>query len=180
MLGSLHGMVKTHLETRILVEVQDIGYWVHTGAWHPQGEVSCYLHHHIREDMSDLYGFESLGGLRLFEKLIGISGIGPKAALALLSIGSSDQIHTAIQQKDITFLTTAPGIGAKAAQKIVLELHNKLDNLAGLLEEPASSDLVSALVGLGYKPQEIQPLLSKIPAEMTELNDQIKWALQQV
>ena len=180
MLGSLHGTVTAHLSQRILVEVQGVGYWVYTGAWQPEGEVTCYLYHHIREDMSDLYGFESLSALGLFEKLIAISGIGPKAALALLSIGSTDQIQTAIQNKDTGFLSSAPGIGAKAAQKIVLELHNKLDSLNDLLNDSGSSDLVSALTGLGYKPQELRPVLTKLPPEITSLDEQVKWVLKHV
>lgn len=180
MLGSLHGLVTAHLEQRILVEVNGVGYWVHTGAWHPEGDITCYLYHHIREDMSDLYGFETLPTLKLFEKLIAISGIGPKAALALLSIGTPAQIQEAIQNKDTTFLSSAPGIGAKAAQKIVLELHNKIDSLSDLLNDPGSSDLISALTGLGYKTHEITPLLSKIPKDVTSLDAQVKWILSSI
>lgn len=181
MLGSLHGTVTAYLEQRILIEVQGVGYWVHTGTWRPKGEITCYLHHHVREDMSDLYGFESLPNLQLFEKLLSISGIGPKAALALLSIGTSERIQQAIQTKDIAFLSSAPGIGPKAAQKIVLELHKKLDDLGGLLDdEDATSDLATTLMGLGYKANEISAALKKLPPEITTLDDQLKWVLKQV
>ena len=180
MIGSLHGTVAAHLDQRTLIEVQGVGYWVHTGSWHPQGELTCYIHHVVREEVSDLYGFERLVDLQLFEKLLSISGIGPKAALALLSIGTPEKIQQAILAKDITFLSTAPGIGQKAASKIVLELHNKLDGLTGLLEESSegSADLLSALVGLGYKPHEVRPLLGKIPENLTTVDAKLKWALQ--
>jgi Holliday junction DNA helicase RuvA len=181
MLGSLRGLVTANLENRTLIEVQGIGYWVYTGTWHPVGEVICYLHHAVREDASDLYGFERLQELQLFERLIGISGIGPKAALALLSLGSSDRIYQAIAAKDLTFLTSAPGIGQKAAQKIVLELHGKMDTVDDLLGDNGlgSSELVAALTGLGYKTNEIRPMLTNMPPDLITIDAQIKWALQQ-
>lgn len=180
MLGSLKGTVTGHLDQCTLVEVNGIGYWVHTGSWHPTGEITCYLHHAVREDASDLYGFESLSDLQLFEKLLGISGIGPKAALALFSIGNAERLQRAIAEKDLAFLTSAPGIGQKAAQKIVLELHGKLDSLQGLLEDAGPySDLHDALVGLGYKSLEARTIIGKMPAELTSFDEQLKWALKQ-
>ncbi len=122
MLGSLTGTVTTHIGNRSLIEVAGVGYWVHTGSWMPSGQVTCYLHHHIREDANDLYGFASTDELVLFEKLISISGIGPKAGLALLSLGSPEDLLQAIQSQDTKYLSKAPGIGQKAAQKVILEL----------------------------------------------------------
>ena len=179
MYGSLHGTVTGRLDQRILVEVHEVGYWVFTGAWQPSGEVTIYLHHVVREDVSDLYGFERLAELELFERLISISGIGPKAALALLSLGTAERIRQAIEEKDLTFLTSAPGIGQKAAQKIVLELHNKLDTLAGLLGDgPAgNADLYAALEGLGYKQSELKAALKDLPDGLS-IDAQIKWALK--
>lgn len=179
MLGSLTGTVIGRLSQRILIDVHGVGYWVHTGAWQPSGEVTAFLHHAVREDVSDLYGFERLAELELFERLIGISGIGPKAALALLSLGTAERIRQAIEEKDLTFLTSAPGIGQKAAQKIVLELHNKLDALAGLLGEhgEGNADLYAALEGLGYKQSELKAALKDLPSGLG-LNEQITWALK--
>jgi Holliday junction DNA helicase RuvA len=181
MLGSLNGLVLTHLDQRVLIEVQGVGYWVFTGSWHPTGEVRCFLHHVVREDVSDLYGFETLGGLSLFERLISISGIGPKAALALLSVGDAERIQRAIQDKDTAFLSSAPGIGQKAAQKIILELHGKLDSINSLFGDDSSgghADLIAALTGLGYKTHEIRPLLGQIPAELSTVDEQLRWALK--
>ena len=182
MLGSLHGTVTGRLDHRTLIEVSGVGYWVFTGSWQPEGDVTCYLYHHVREEASDLYGFEHLADLQLFEKLLGISGIGPKAALALLSIGPATRISQAIQEKDVTFLSSAPGIGQKAAQKIVLELNDKLDSIVLLLADTNSptGDLLAALISLGYKNQEIRPYLGSVPKEITSLNDQIKWVLSEV
>jgi holliday junction DNA helicase RuvA len=90
--GSLRGIVTGRLDQRILIEVDAVGYWVHTGSWQPVGEVTAYLHHHVREDADQLFGFPDIQTLALFEKLLTVSGIGPKAALALLSLGSPERI----------------------------------------------------------------------------------------
>lgn len=178
MLGSLSGMVSARLDNRLLVEVGGVGYWIQTGSWQPEGEITCYLHQHIREDLNELYGFVDLLTLDLFEKLIGISGIGPKAGLALLSVGSLDQIKQAISQGDVSFLSTAPGIGQKAAQKIILELEKKISYSSD--QSVSQGDVVSALESLGYKATDLRPLLGEIPPEHTTLDAQIKWLLQQL
>jgi Holliday junction DNA helicase RuvA len=184
MIGSLRGTVTTELESRILIEVNGVGYWVHTGSWHPGGETFCYVHHHVREGAEDIYGFATLDTLALFERLLGISGIGPKAALALLSIGSPDRLRQAIAEKDLTFITTAPGIGQKAAQKIVVELYGKLESLDSILPDTSVpnhyADLAEALTGLGYRIGDFRPLLDKIPESAATLDAQLKWMLQQL
>jgi len=181
MFGSLSGHVSGRLGQRILIEVSGIGYWVHTGAWQPSGEVTCYLHHQVREDINELFGFPDLESLSLFESLISISGVGPKAGLAVLSLGDTARIVTAILNNDLTFLALAPGIGKRAAEKIVLELKNKLQ--LPTMETAAvtvSDDLRAALEGLGYKTAEIQPFLASLPIEHDTLNAQIRWVLQQL
>ena len=166
-------------EQKTLIIVQEVGYWVFTGSWYPEGEVECYIHHHVREDASDLYGFPNLPTLNFFERLITISGIGPKAALNVLSLGSVDSISQAIARKDTTFLSTAPGIGQKAAQKIILELHGKVDDMNELLST-SGSELLQALSNLGYATRDVSPYLEALPSEMSDFNDQLRWVLQQI
>ncbi len=178
MLGSLSGTITARLEQRILVEVNRVGYWVFTGSWQPNGEITCYIHHHVREDASVLYGFSDIQTLQLFEQLISISGIGPKAALAILSLGSNDSIRTAIAQGDSGFLSMAPGIGQKAAQKIILELKGKLPELSDV--SSTHQDVIAALESLGYKANDIRAFVNEMPAGVTDLNDQIRWTLQQL
>jgi len=179
MLGSLSGIVTGRLDQRILIEVNGVGYWVFTGSWQPSGEVTCYLHHHIREDASVLYGFPDLPTLQIFEQLISISGVGPKAGLAILSLGSTDRIRSAIASADSVFLAMAPGIGQKAAQKIILELKGKLPEQ---LDSGTSlhQDVVAALESLGYKAADIRPYLADMPVEATSIDAQIRWVLQQL
>jgi Holliday junction DNA helicase RuvA len=184
MYGSLTGTVTGRLDQRILLQVNNIGYWVHTGSWQPEGDITCYLHHHVREEASDLYGFPDLDTLHLFEQLISVSGIGPKAGLAILSVGSSDHIRNALAREDVEFLCRAPGIGKKVAQKAVLELSSKvrlpvdLNDALSAANQP-HADLLAALESLGYKRAQLLPLLSKIPAECATIDSQIRWVLQQ-
>ena len=182
MLGSLRGTVTGRLDQRILVDVVGVGYWVHTGSWQPSGEVTCYLYQHIREDIDQLFGFETLDILALFEQLISVSGIGPKAALAVLSLGASDRVAQAIRNSDATFLALAPGVGKKAAEKIILELKLKVGNFDASTPgaDHSSNDLVAALESLGYKTAEIIPVLGELPANVTEIDAQLKWALRQL
>lgn len=181
MLGSLRGIVSGRLDQRILIEVDAVGYWVHTGSWQPSGEVHCYLYHHVREDINQLFGFESLETLALFEQLISISGIGPKAALAVLSLGDSARIAQAITTSDLAFLSLAPGVGKRAAEKIVLELKGKMGNFATStgIASP-TEDLVGALESLGYKRAELLPIIGKLPDDLADIGAQIKWVLSQV
>lgn len=180
MLGSLQGTVTAHLNQRILVEVAGVGYWVHTGSWQPEGEITCYLYHHVREEASDLYGFSDLATLALFEQLLSVSGIGPKAALAILSLGSSEQVRQAIAIHDSAFLSSAPGIGEKAAQKVILELQKKVGQPVYTATGGNQEEIIQALSVLGYKPQEIYPILKDIPVEILSLDLQVKWVLQKM
>lgn len=179
MLGSLSGAITARLDQRILIEVDGVGYWVHTGSWQPEGDVTAYLHHHVREDASVLYGFADIPTLALFERLLTVSGVGPKASLAILSLGSTSRVQEAIRTGDTTFLSSAPGIGAKAAQKIILELQGKLPTGDG---SPSSShqDVLAALESLGYKAGDINPLLHDLPKDITAVGEQIRWVLQQL
>ena len=176
MLGSLTGPVSARLGSRLLIEVGGVGYWVHTGGWQPEGTITAYLYHQVREDADELFGFADLPGLELFEQLISISGIGPKAALAVLSVGSAERLRQAISEQDTAYLTAAPGIGQKAAQKIILELHGKVD-LSMALPGDGQADIVAALEGLGYKLTDIRSMLKDLPANLT-VDEQIRWALR--
>ena len=119
-------------------------------------EASLYVHTHVREDQIALFGFVDTREKRLFEKLLSISGIGPKLAITILSGISAERLVTAIRGGDHGTLTRIPGIGKKTAERIVLEIKDKLDDLAvpmsdaGTHHGPAADDALSALVNLGY------------------------------
>ena len=157
MIAYLRGRLIEKEPARLVVDVNGVGYEVFvpltTFSAMPDrgGEVTIDIHTHVREDIIALYGFSSRRERIIFEKLIGISGIGPKLAVTILSGGSVDDLATAIKRSDLPRLTSIPGVGKKTAERIVVELKDKLQDFA---EAPAKSsveaDVLSALENLGY------------------------------
>jgi Holliday junction DNA helicase RuvA len=146
-----------------------------------QEPIELFIHEHIREDADDLYGFISYEELELFERLISVNGVGPKAGMAIMSSGKADEIVRAIISDNLGFFTAISGIGKKAAAKIILDLKSKLsgDRSVNILSgDSASEDLTEALHSLGYKQIEIMSVIGKIPATAETLEDKIKWCLK--
>ena len=146
-----------------------------------------YLHTHVylREDNVAIYGFASAEELSLFQNLISVSGIGPKAALALLSTLSPEQLASAIVGGNVDLLGEAPGIGKKTAGRIVLELKGKLEKgWVGVIAPtlmPEDADVVAALTSLGYSLKEATQAASSLPApENMDLEERVRLALKQL
>ncbi|AZK46532.1 Holliday junction branch migration protein RuvA [Paenibacillus lentus] len=136
MIDFVRGQV-AHLENDyVVLDVQGIGYRIYCPNPYAFGTKSeetttVYTHHHVRDDAILLYGFPTREEQRLFRKLIEVSGIGPRVALGILSGGHPDHVVAAVQQENIAFLTKLPGIGKKTAQRMILDLKDKLDGLGG-------------------------------------------------
>ena len=148
-------------------------------------KVSLNTHVYLREDNVALYGFASAEELSLFQNLISVSGIGPKAALALLSTLSPEQLASAIVSGNVDLLSQAPGIGKKIAGRIVLELKGKLERgwvgviAPTLVQEDA--DVVAALTSLGYSLKEATQAVSSVPASQDmDLEEKVRLALKQL
>ena len=148
-------------------------------------KVSLHTHVYLREDNVALYGFASAEELSLFQNLISVSGIGPKAALALLSTLSPEQLASAIVSGNVDLLSQAPGIGKKIAGRIVLELKGKLERgwvgviAPTLVQEDA--DVVAALTSLGYSLKEATQAVSSVPASQDmDLEEKVRLALKQL
>ena len=163
MIGFLRGHVIDRHPDRLIIDVQGVGYEVHVplstyyNVGEPGDEVSLRVHTHVREDALLLYGFLTALEQQVFERLIAVSGIGPKLALAVLSGIEAGDLIGAVQRGDVARLTRVPGIGRKTAERIVLELKDRLAQLAVTsTAAPASpldrlqDDLISALLNLGY------------------------------
>jgi Holliday junction DNA helicase RuvA len=164
MIAHLRGVLLEKHPNRVIVEVQGVGYDVHVPLStffkmaEPGAEIALRVHTHVREDALMLYGFGTVLELQLFERLIGVSGIGPKLALAVLSGMEPAELIAAIRHADVGRLTGIPGIGKKTAERIGLELKDKMAAIQ--MAEPAAapvatadilrSDVLSALVNLGY------------------------------
>jgi holliday junction DNA helicase RuvA len=156
-IAHLRGKLAQKDSARVIVDVNGVGYEVFvplttfTALPATGSDVSIDIHTHVREDIIALYGFSTRRERTIFEKLMTISGIGPKLAVTILSGGSVEDLVTAIKRSDLPRLTAIPGVGKKTAERIVLELKDKLQEFA---EAPAKStvemDVLSALENLGY------------------------------
>lgn len=175
MIAQIRGLLAHKNADRIIVDVHGLGYEVLIpfSTYYELGnkgeEVSLYVHTHVREDTLCLFGFHSMQEKQLFLQLIQISGIGPKLAVAILSGLPVDQFAGAVARADIARLSSIPGVGKKTAERIALEMKDKVAALLPedeLLQEggPASAlqgDVVSALVNLGYPKHKAETVVSK-------------------
>ncbi|OHA60099.1 MAG: Holliday junction DNA helicase RuvA [Candidatus Vogelbacteria bacterium RIFOXYD1_FULL_46_19] len=185
MIGYLKGDV-THFDDKIaIISVSGVGYSVylpvHVLVVLALGQsLSLWTHLAVREDALELFGFTDREELTYFKLLIGISGIGPKSALAILSLAPPTTLRQAILTNNTEYLTKVSGIGRKSAEKIIIELRDKLGSLAdgeiGLLD--ADSDVAAALLSLGYQPKEIREALKNISNDITSTDKKIKEALR--
>jgi Holliday junction DNA helicase RuvA len=162
-IAHLRGRISQKQPNRIVIDVNGVGYDVSVplstfyGLSDEGGDIALRIHTHVREDSLALYGFATSLELDLFERLIGISGIGPKLALAVLSGIEPQELVRAIEQSDVARLTSIPGVGKKTSERIVIELKDRLPRLrpvvaaAGVVGVSAlRDDVLSALVNLGY------------------------------
>ncbi len=150
----------------VVVDVGGIGYRVFVPRQPAGTDVLLHTHHVVREDGQWLFGFDSGEELALFELLIGVSGVGPRAALALLSVARAPDVAMAIAAGDSAFLARAPGVGKKTAERLIVDLRSKVAGIpAGGV--PASAVLedeaLAALVALGYTPAEAAAALRQVP-----------------
>lgn len=160
MIAHLRGKLISKHPNQAVIETGGVGYdvviSVPTFTELPEAgrEVSLHIHTHVREDALSLYGFLRADEKRLFERLIAVSGIGPKLAITILSGMPTGQMVAAIRGNDAALLTRIPGIGRKTAERMVLELRDKLDAFAATPAAPAATpveeDVLSALMNLGY------------------------------
>jgi Holliday junction DNA helicase RuvA len=198
MISHLRGRLLEKHPNRVTIDVQGVGYEAHVplstfyGLPEPGGDVSLRIHTHVREDALLLYGFSTRLELQLFERLISISGIGPKLALAVLSGIEPNELIQAIKQGDIARLTGIPGIGKKTAERIGLELKDKL--AAFVVAEPAvaapgetaapdamRTDVLSALINLGYhRPLAERAVDSAMKQESRSFELTLKQALREL
>jgi len=181
MIGFLEGQIQQVTTGRVLVNVNGVGYIAYvTGTCEQKctlvDDVSLYIHTIVREQNLDLYGFIDESEKQLFELLITVNGIGPKVALNILSITTIETLAQAVLSQDSSVLTKVSGIGKKNAEKILLELENKIDEswISGDSQINPAGDLevMEALEALGYPTKNIQEVLRK--AEFPEMETKTK------
>ncbi len=179
----------------IVVESNAIGYKIYCGnpfefQKYRNQSIQIFTHHYVREDLIALYGFPTREERLLFEKLLNVSGIGPKGAVAILATGEPDKVVSAIEMEDEKFLTKFPGVGKKTARQIILDLKGKLKGFGapteGLfavdeVQEEGAHELeeaLEALKALGYAEREIKKIKPKLVEETLTTDQYIKKALQ--
>jgi holliday junction DNA helicase RuvA len=186
MIAHLRGRLLAKHPNQIVVETSGVGYEVNisvpTFSELPANgsEVALHIHTHVREDLIALYGFLRPAEKELFEKLMTVSGIGAKLAITILSGMAADEMVGAIRGNDVGRLTRIPGIGKKTAERMVLELRDKLPAAAGTstvaapVMSPAEEDVLSALVNLGYAPAAAEKALAGVVKSGVGKSDGIK------
>ncbi len=186
MIASLRGKVVQKRTDSLVVEMNGVGYKVICPipvleSAKVGDEIFLNTYTHVREDILALYGFLTADDLALFELLISVSGVGPKAAVNILSAADSEKIRSSIRKQDPGILFSVSGIGKKTAEKIVVELKNKLGATNNLYAPSSETeDLHQALSDLGFKPNEISVAVSNIPDNMATTEEKLKFVLKEI
>lgn len=192
MIAHLSGVITEKLSTSIIIDVHGVGYEVTISipdaeSTNLHDQVKFYTYHAIRDTSEELYGFSSLAAKRLFEMLITVNGIGPKAAMSILSLGNPEEVRNAIANTDAAFISKASGVGKKSAERIIVDLRDKvgLPSHYGATEtkftisaEPAHDEALDALIALGFPLKEATAALASVDATLS-VEDRIREALKQ-
>lgn len=182
MIGYLSGTVQAINEKELIILVGGVGYKVFAPlptlvSIEKEAQISLYIHTHVREDALTLFGFEKEIELELFVRLLSVSGIGPKSALAMLSMHSPASLADAVERGDAGIISHTPGIGKKTAEKLIIELKGKLSHMQNEKEGDSLFEVRLALETLGYSSKEIHDALSNVKAVGKQTNTLIKEAL---
>ena len=186
MIGQLTGAITRTNRNPLIIDVGGVGYLVHVtsklaGAIESGKQYTLLIHTHIREDALDLYGFKEENELVLFNLLLTVSGIGPKTALLVVDRGAG-ATENAVKEGDVDFFTTIPRLGKKNAQKIIIELKNKLGGVKDLdlngSHDGETKQMMEALLGMGFRRHEIAEALGKIDTADSTLEQKMRLALK--
>lgn len=191
MIAHVKGTVTEKMLTSVIVDVNGIGYEVNVAAGDYEqatlnDEIKLYTYHHIREQSQELFGFSSLAAKKLFELLITVQGVGPKAAMSILSVGDSESVRNAIANSDSAYVSKASGVGKRIAERVIVDLADKVglplryDNssLTGVSQMVNHSDeALEALMALGYNLADATKALEGISTELSTA-DRVTQALK--
>jgi Holliday junction DNA helicase RuvA len=180
MIAHISGVVAEKFNSSVIVDVHGVGYEVAVALGDYERSllnepVKFYTYHHIREQSQELFGFTSLAAKKLFEMLITVQGVGPKAGLAILSLGESEVVRNAIANGDVAFITKASGVGKRIAERVIVDLTDKVGlaiqanvNSAGLSQPVTHTDeALEALMVLGYNLNDATRALEGISMELS-------------
>lgn len=175
MIAHIHGVVSEKFLSAVIIDVSGVGYEVQiTSVDHEAitlGEViKLHTYHHVREQSQELYGFSSLAAKKLFEMLITVQGVGPKAALAILGLGATNDVQSAISRGDSSYISLASGVGKKTAERVVVDLSDKVGApLSARMHKAGSKptdDALDALMALGFNLADGIKALEDVPENL--------------
>lgn len=191
MIAHVEGVVTEKLVSSVIVDVHGVGYEVNVAAGDYERallneKIKFYTHHHIREQAQELFGFSTLAAKKLFELLITVQGVGPKAAQAILSIDDSEIVRNAIANSDSAFVAKASGVGKRIAERVVVDLSDKVGlplrydtSNRGTSQQIAHTDeALEALMALGYNLADATRALEGVPTDLSTA-DRVTQALKQ-
>ena len=189
MIAHVSGVVAEKFANSIIVDVHDVGYEVQVALGDFDKAVlgqhiKFYTYHHIREQSQDLFGFSSLAAKKLFELLITVQSVGPKAALSILSLGDSEAVRNAIANSDSGFIAKASGVGKKTAERVTVDLSDKVGMATNVAHASGSSvasvgdEALEALMALGYTLNDALAALESVSASLPTA-DRVREALKQ-
>jgi len=180
MIAHVSGVVAEKFNSSVIVDVHGVGYEVAVALGDYEKALlnepmKFYTYHHIREQSQELFGFTSLAAKKLFEMLITVQGVGPKAALAILSLGESEVVRNAIASGDVTFITKASGVGKRIAERVIVDLTDKVGlairtnaDSVGVPQELAHTDeALEALMALGYNLNDATRALEGVSSDLS-------------
>lgn len=190
MIAHVSGTVAEKFNSSVIVDVHGVGYEVAVALGDFERAllnepVKFYTYHHIREQSQELFGFTSLAAKKLFEMLITVQGVGPKAALSILSLGDSELVRNAIANGDSAFITKASGVGKRIAERVVVDLTDKVGlairtdvNATGISQQISHNDeALEALMALGYSLNDATRALEGVPMDLSTA-DRVTQALK--
>ena len=191
MIAHIRGELTEKFANAVIVDVQGVGYEISLttpdfDSLNLHDEIKLYTYHHIREQSEELFGFTALAGKKLFELLITVQGIGPKAAMAILSLASYEEVRNAIANSDSAFISKASGVGKKSAERVIVDLREKvgLPTYYGRKGEPtvnvtlpANDEALDALMALGFQLADATRALEGIDLDLP-VEERIRQALK--
>jgi Holliday junction DNA helicase RuvA len=187
MIAKIKGKIAYMRDHYVVVDVTGVGYKIFVtdfaaGKMAGKEEVELFTHTYVREDTLSLYGFLALEELEMFELLISISGIGPKAAIGILSIAEPKTIRAAVISGDSSILTRVSGVGKKTAERVILELKNRIAELPGEEYKTAAADseAIEALTSLGYSASQAREALKAVPESVKDVSERVRAALKRL
>lgn len=177
MIAHVYGVVVEKFNSTVIVDVNGVGYEVQVAIGDFDAsmlgeQIKLHTYHHIREQSQELFGFSSLAAKKMFELLITVQGVGPKAALSILSLGDSEQVRNAIANSDSDYITKASGVGKRIAERVVVDLSDKVGLAVQItrnssnINQPINDEALEALIALGYSLADASRALESVPIDL--------------